>query len=301
MRRRALLAAPLALSGCALFRRRRPPAPPPAIHAVLGGPYRAGGVWRYPRAEAEYDETGLATVATAHPALATDGAPWDPGALLAAHPTLQLPAVLRVTNLETGREVLVRLDDRGPADPGRLLALSPRAAALLGTGTDLGVLRVRVRIEDGPTRQLATTLGEADAPALQIAAAPVGAVQTENLGPPVAVRAALVRAAGSSTAATVPLRLPETVAVGPVFATSLWIDAGGFGGPRYASVLAARLAGLGASVVRSPRARPEVAYRVRIGPGRRGHSRRRDAGPGAEGRDRCADHRRMRVRCCHAA
>ena len=49
--------------------------------------------------------------------------------LVAAHPTLQLPAVVAVTNLETGRTLRVRVIERGPDRAGRVIAVSPRAAA----------------------------------------------------------------------------------------------------------------------------------------------------------------------------
>jgi rare lipoprotein A len=54
----------------------------------------------------------------------------DPAALVAAHRTLQLPAVVLVWNLDTGREIRVRVNDRGPSEPGRVIGLSRRAATL---------------------------------------------------------------------------------------------------------------------------------------------------------------------------
>ena len=276
MRRRLLLASPLALplalGGCSLFRRRKPAGPPPSAHAVIGPPYQAGGVWRYPRASYEYDETGLAIVAASHGPLATDGAAWDATALMGSHPTLQLPSVVRVTNLETGRQILLRLDDRGPAQPSRLLAITPRAALLLGGGTEPGVLRVRVQIEDAPSRQLTAQLGDLDAPPLAVVAAPSETVTTESLPPPGApglspgIAARPVATAAPARSAVAPSRLPETVMQLPVRATALWIDAGGLGQSRYAEILRARLAGLGAIVAFDGRARPETAHRVRIGP-----------------------------------
>lgn len=274
MRRRLLLALPLGLGGCALLRRRRKPvAPVPEIHAVLGPPYQAGGIWRYPRASYDYDQTGLAVVAQAHPPYATDGAPWDAEALLGAHPTLQLPAVARVTNLETGRQILLRLDDRGPASPARLLAVTPRAALLLGPGTLAGVLRVRVQVEEAPSRQLTAQFGDPDAPALAVTAAPAEAVRAEALSPPAGAHGQAgfsprATEAGSVTsgAAVVPLRLPEAIVQLPIRPTQLWIDAGGLSRPRAAEILRDRLRQMGAIVVFDPRSRPEEAYRVRIGP-----------------------------------
>src|SRR4051794_32654374 len=105
----------------------------PNPHYVLGQPYRAGGVWHYPHEEYELSGTGLAqAMAGKHPPLTSNGERFDPMAMAAAHPTLQLPAIARVTNLETGRAVLVRINDRGEGNPRRLIELTPRASALLG-------------------------------------------------------------------------------------------------------------------------------------------------------------------------
>ncbi len=240
---------------------------------MLGAPYQADGIWRYPRASYDSDETGLAVVATGHGPYATDGVAWDPTALMGAHPTLQLPCVVEVTNLETGLRLSLRLDDRGPPEPSRLLAVTPRAAALLGPGSEPGVLRVRVRVEEGPSRRLTERLGDPDAPPLPLSAAPAGAVRSEALAPPPGVvgrppppeqARPAPRVAVDEPA--VPARLPEVVTRVPVAATELWIDAGGVGQRRYAELLRARLGGLGAVVTRDPRAAPEVAWRVRIGP-----------------------------------
>ncbi|HEY0185261.1 MAG TPA: hypothetical protein VGC09_20875, partial [Rhodopila sp.] len=94
-----MLLAPLA-SGCT------PAAMQPDPHYALGKPYQAGAFWYYPREAYDLDETGLATVAKGSaPRLTTDGEVFDQSVLAAAHPTLQLPAIARLTNLENGREV----------------------------------------------------------------------------------------------------------------------------------------------------------------------------------------------------
>lgn len=268
-----MLVAPLVstclLGGCARPRRRPAPAP---LHALVGPPYQSGGVWRYPRARYDADETGLAIVAGQHGRFAADGAAWDAGVAMGGHPTLQLPCIVRVTNLESGLQIVMRLDDRGPEPPSRLLALTPRAAVLLGPGSEPGVLRVRVQVEDGSSRQLTARLGDPDAPALAVAAAPVGDVRSEALAPPPGVpgRPALAAAPPTSGVAVpdAPAAgpLPESVLRVPVRPTALWIDAGGLGQPRYAELLSGRLAGLGAVVVRDQAGPPELAWRVRIGP-----------------------------------
>jgi rare lipoprotein A len=280
LKRRLLLAAPIAaVAGCTLLRRRRkPPTPPPEAHYVVGRPYQADGVWRYPRESFDLDETGLASVIGDHGPLCTDGARYDPTALVAAHPTLQLPCVARITNLETGLQVVLRIDDRGPASPARAVALSPRAAELLGPGSDTDaagapVLQVRLQVLEVPSRALADALPGGQAVPLPISAAPAGSVQAEALAPPPGAAGqagaqpqGTLDSAPRQSAVQVPDRMPEAVTQGPPQAGDLFIDAGGFSRPQYARLLASRIPGLGAVVDTDYAAPRDRAYRVRIGP-----------------------------------
>ena len=121
----------LAFAGCT---HPPPPAPPPQAHPhyVLGKPYQAAGHWYYPAETYALDQTGIAALQSSDGnALTTDGELADPSALTAAMPAIQLPAIVNVTNLENGRQIAVRVNQRGPGDPARLIALSPRAAQLL--------------------------------------------------------------------------------------------------------------------------------------------------------------------------
>ena len=60
------------------------------------------------------------------------GEPYDMFAMTAAHPTMPLPSYARVTNPANGRQVIVRVNDRGPFVPGRVIDLSYTAALRLG-------------------------------------------------------------------------------------------------------------------------------------------------------------------------
>jgi rare lipoprotein A len=71
--------------------------------------------------------------------------------LTAAHPVIRMGTRLHVTNLENGRSVEVRVNDRGPFVDGRILDLSYAAARHLGA-VDAGVIRVRIRVVAAPTR-----------------------------------------------------------------------------------------------------------------------------------------------------
>lgn len=127
----AALALPLALAGCLHAR--------PAAGGGAPGPDRGepGGA---------RGEVGLASYYADrfHGRPTASGQPYDRGALTCAHPSAPFGARLRVTDLETGRSVLVTVNDRGPHLPGRVVDLSRAAAERLGM---LGRGLVRVRVE----------------------------------------------------------------------------------------------------------------------------------------------------------
>jgi rare lipoprotein A len=142
-----LLAALLALAGCG----STPPAPAPLVIAPcagfrVGGPYKINGKWYHPEFVIYYEAIGLASWYGAfhHGRPTANGETFDMHALTAAHPTLQLPSVVRVTNLANGRSLSVRVNDRGPFAENRLIALSQAAARELGF-EDQGVTEVHVQ------------------------------------------------------------------------------------------------------------------------------------------------------------
>ncbi|HUK60842.1 MAG TPA: septal ring lytic transglycosylase RlpA family protein [Stellaceae bacterium] len=116
-----------------------PPLPPPSPPPAAAGPPRYIEVGM-----ASWYGPGFAKKRTA------DGERFEPNALTAAHRLLPLNSFARVTNLENGKSVVVRINDRGPYAPGRILDLSSRAARELGMKKD-GV--ARVRIEEMPEAQ----------------------------------------------------------------------------------------------------------------------------------------------------
>lgn len=75
--------------------------------------------------------------------ITASGEPFRPGALTAAHPTLPLGTEAKVVNLQNGREVVVRINDRGPFHGDRIIDLSERAARMLAMRDD-GLAHVRV-------------------------------------------------------------------------------------------------------------------------------------------------------------
>lgn len=97
-------------------------------------------------------QEGLASVYGKHfnGQTTASGERYDSRALTAAHRTLPLGTQIRVTNLENGKSVRVRINDRGPHVRGRIVDLSSSAAAALGFST--GIARIRVEILSRPAR-----------------------------------------------------------------------------------------------------------------------------------------------------
>ena len=118
----------------------------PRTRAGNKSPYTINGrTYRVLSSEAGYSETGVASWygRKFHGHLTSNGERYDMFQLSAAHPTLPIPSYVRVTNLDNGRDVLVRINDRGPFHPGRVIDLSYAGAAMLGYA-GRGTARVKV-------------------------------------------------------------------------------------------------------------------------------------------------------------
>lgn len=108
---------------------------------MVGNPYQVKGKWYYPREDFSYNKVGIASWygSAFHGRLTANGEVYDQLTLSAAHPTFPLPSYARVTNVEDGSSIVVRVNDRGPYHPGRIIDLSNKTADLLnlrngGTG-----------------------------------------------------------------------------------------------------------------------------------------------------------------------
>jgi rare lipoprotein A len=122
----------------------------------VGNPYTVSGVRYYPREDFSLSETGIASWygPNFHGKRTANGEIYNQNDLTAAHRTLQMPSLVRVTNLENGRSVVVRINDRGPFKRGRIIDVSKRAAELLGFIGN-GTARVRVDVLEKESRQMA--------------------------------------------------------------------------------------------------------------------------------------------------
>ncbi|HEX7759724.1 MAG TPA: septal ring lytic transglycosylase RlpA family protein [Caulobacteraceae bacterium] len=152
----------LALAGVSLAACATPQGPAPVTHVThaaprsggtAGGavpgtmrPYQVNGVWYAPHEDPDYEAVGTASWygAQFHNHRTADGEVFDMDAPSGAHKTLPLPSIVEVTNLENGRRLRVRINDRGPFVGGRVIDLSREAARQLGF-YDKGTAKVRVR------------------------------------------------------------------------------------------------------------------------------------------------------------
>jgi rare lipoprotein A len=133
----------------------------------VGSPYVVGGRTYVPFENPNYAAVGLASWygEDFHGRYTANGEIYDLNAISAAHPTMPIPSYARVTNLNNGRSLVVRVNDRGPFAANRIIDVSVRAARLLDF-YDRGTTRVRVEyigrapIEGSNDRILRATLRE---------------------------------------------------------------------------------------------------------------------------------------------
>ena len=120
----------------------------------VGNAYQIKGVWYYPKEEWDYAETGIASWYGPgfHGKSTANGEVFDENALTAAHRTLPMPSIVRVTNLDNGRSIVVRVNDRGPFAHGRIIDMSRRSAQLLGF-MNKGTAKVRVELMESESLQ----------------------------------------------------------------------------------------------------------------------------------------------------
>ncbi|MGJ8697182.1 MAG: septal ring lytic transglycosylase RlpA family protein [Verrucomicrobiaceae bacterium] len=119
---------------------------PMSVEAALDYSDEGIGSW--------YNESKLFGLVRGDTSLGEKVMPWD---ISAAHKTLPIPCRVKVTNLENGKTLKMRVNDRGPFIPGRIIDVTPRAASKLGF-RDQGLAQVRVEVisvGDGPYKRKA--------------------------------------------------------------------------------------------------------------------------------------------------
>ncbi|HEV7368983.1 septal ring lytic transglycosylase RlpA family protein [Arenibaculum sp.] len=250
---------------------------------LVGQPYEAQGVWYYPAEDYGYDATGIATTypPDRHPSHTANGEAFDPGELTAAHKTLPLPSLVRVTNLDNGRTVIVRVNDRGTATPGRIIEVSARAAELLAVPA-LGAAKVRVTLLAQESRAAAAALQMVPSTATRQGVASDGSpaamaaprMAVERDGAPASPQAS-GRGAPALTDLVAGRTEPDgrflpaaVVAQLPVDATrrDVYVQAGAFSVFENANRLRARLTSIGPARIDPVMVGDTQIFRVRLGP-----------------------------------
>ncbi len=221
----------------------------------VGRPYQVAGVWYYPEDKADYNEEGIASWygADFHNRLTANGETFDMNEISAAHKTLPLPSYVTVQNLDNGREITVRINDRGPFKPGRIIDMSRRAAQVLGMDA-AGTARVRVkRVFPENAPEVAQMDGRA--PRL-----------TEDDLPPELVPPAVPAdvLASAPLAAKLPPKQYEQDGIGIV--GGYFVQVAAVGDQVRADILAADVKRFGATIVEPLPRTDNKVYRVRLGP-----------------------------------
>lgn len=245
-------------------------AAPPVGDYKVGNPYQVDGQWYYPAENDRYVETGIASWygSDFHGKRTANGELFDQNLVTAAHRTLPLPSAVRVTNLENGRAIELRVNDRGPFARGRIIDVSRRAAQLLGFERK-GTARVRVEILPEESRRLKLAALNRDGGAkdqLQVAAAPrdqVVARPLPNSGTP--VQQASAAPAPVRTPPAVPV-LSDKVVILPVSPTGIFVQTGAFSDLGNALRMRDRVFALGPTQISRFQVAGADLYRVRIGP-----------------------------------
>jgi rare lipoprotein A len=245
------------------LRRARPEAPTTAAAAApapaserptwleterVGPPYEAEGRWYVPTPEPGYAEEGVASwygnEFQGRPTASGDV--FDQEAITAAHPTLPIPSLVQVTNLENGREIIVRVNDRGPFVDERLIDLSRAGARALGFEA-AGRARVHVRYLGPAPRRVEGASAPAAVSAGRIEAAPL---------PPTPV-------SPSVSAPPPPAAAP---AVRSTPGGAFTVQVGAYSDLTNAQRARASLAAVGATSIEPVRTADGEVFRVRLGP-----------------------------------
>lgn len=267
----------------------------------VGNPYKIAGKYYTPQESYTLVETGIASWygPNFHGKMTANGETFDMNELTAAHRTLQMPSLVRVTNLSNGRSLIVRVNDRGPYKRGRIIDVSKRAAELLGFKNH-GTAKVRIEVlkeeslavaqaakagQDTSGYEVALNRGQS-LPGTRTAslepsrppadtAAPSRAQTYTGVSTPASVeREALVtRAPGSEYRRAIPGHTrngafyPDPIVTEmPVQPSSIYVQAGSFSVQENANKLARNLSNFANANIYPALVNGKQFYRVRLGP-----------------------------------
>lgn len=219
----------------------------------VGNPYKIFGTWYYPKEDYSYSEVGTASWygSDFHAKKTANGEKYDMHTLTAAHRTLPLPSIVKVTNLENGRSLILRVNDRGPYAKNRIIDISKRGAQLLGFQTQ-GTAKVRVEVMEKESRELRAALTGEKMPAYAQNYAAEAPVVPANIAKP-----------SVKTAAAGKIQAVSEQSYGD---KKFFVQAGAFSKQDTAKVLSSKLSKYGESKVKHAIIDGKTFYRVRLGP-----------------------------------
>ncbi len=255
--------------------------PPPSSQSEqgsykVGQPYQISGSWYYPKEDYSYDETGIASWygADFHNSRTANGEIFNKNELTAAHKTLPMPSLARVTNLDNGRSIVVRINDRGPFSGSRVIDMSQRAAQLLSFEKE-GTAKVRVQVMADESKAIADAMRHyGKAPTTMVASAEplptvqgtaaIAPVNSQQLEPPQTLPPANPAETRSMMANFKP---SQEVRQLPVTSNNrIYIQAGAFTKLDNASRLQQKLSQVGQVNMGDVTLKGTKFYRVRLGP-----------------------------------
>lgn len=241
----------------------------------VGTPYKVEGKRYYPEERYDLVETGIASWygSDFHGKQTANGETFDMYELTAAHRTLQMPSLVRVTNLENGRSLIVRVNDRGPYKRSRVMDVSMRAAELLGFKAK-GTAKVRLEVlKDESMKIAAAAKSGVDTSGYEMALNNGGGRFPRIPEPvqPAYVQTAAVQRETLATAIPGHTKGGEfypdpVVTEEPVTPSNIYIQAGSFTVADNAYRLSASLQSIGQASVQPVTVGNRQYFRVRIGP-----------------------------------
>ncbi|MBL4588514.1 MAG: septal ring lytic transglycosylase RlpA family protein [Alphaproteobacteria bacterium] len=219
----------------------------------IGSSYKIKGRRYYPKETYNHTETGMASWYGPgfHGKQTANGEIFNQGDLTAAHRTLQLPSIIRVTNLRNGRSVIVRVNDRGPFAHERVLDLSEQAAIILGYKNQ-GITKIKIELLPEESRKVAQAAKQGrDTRGFEVA---LNRHRTPSAKP-------TARAPHSYTPIS-KQRVTRTASISPRY----YIQAGAFSQEQNAQRFSQLLSGIANTNVVSSLSSNGTLYKVRVGP-----------------------------------
>lgn len=242
----------------------------------IGEPYQVSNIWYRPEENYDYKEVGIASWygPDFHQGVTANGETYNMHALSAAHRTLPLPSIVKVTNLDNGKFVVVRVNDRGPFVNNRIIDLSKAAAEKLDF-IDSGTAKVRVEILEKESKALKREILANGGKV--VGGAPILETQEEIqsnepvvLVPQQVVSEEVVPAEQAVIVADEPIYSPTKKRLQKVQEIALekgyYIQAGAFSQKENAILVQQRLNEYGNVIIQDVNRPNGVLHRVRIGP-----------------------------------